>query len=120
VANLELLRKINQRHFRVETLEMIPATVRRQSLQQLSFPQQSHWHITNEEYGALLHFAQRPDITGIVYLIPFNCGPDFLVEEMVVSRIRSRKPISILSIDESTGEAGVTTRLDAFIDMLKK
>ena len=42
-----------------------------------------------------------------------------MVEETVIADLRRRKPVAIISIDESTGEAGLTTRLDAFIDMLK-
>lgn len=118
-ANLEIIKKINQRGYRVETLEMVPAAEVRRRLKQLPFVQQSHWYLTNEEFGALLHFGQRPDIIGIVYLIPFNCGPDFMVEETVIADLRKHKPVAIISIDESTGEAGLTTRLDAFIDMLR-
>ncbi len=118
-ANLELIKKINQRGYRVQTLEMIDPEELRLNFRQLPFHSQSHWYLTNEEYGALRHFGQRPDIAGIIYLIPFNCGPDFMVEETVIADLRRRKPVAIISIDESTGEAGLTTRLDAFIDMLK-
>lgn len=118
-ANLEIVKKINRRGYRVEMLEMIPTGETQRQLQRLPFASRSHWALTNEEYGALLHFGERPDITGIIYLIPFNCGPDFMVEETVISELRKTKPVAIISIDESTGEAGLSTRLDAFIDMLK-
>lgn len=118
-ANLEIVKKINHRGYRVEMLEMIPTGETQRQLRRLPFAQRSHWTLTNEEYGALLHFGERPDITGIIYLIPFNCGPDFMVEETIISELRRTKPVAIISIDESTGEAGLTTRLDAFIDMLK-
>lgn len=118
-ANLELIKKINQRGYRVETPEMIAPEELRRCYQQLPFTTQSHWYLTNEEFGALLHFGRKTDIAGIIYLIPFNCGPDFVVEEMVIADVRKHKPVATISIDESTGEAGLTTRLDAFIDMLK-
>ncbi len=118
-ANLELIKKINQRGYRVETPEMIPPSELRRSYRQLPFLSQSHWYLTNEEFGALLHFGQKTDLAGIIYLIPFNCGPDFMVEETIIADLRRRKSVAIISIDESIGEAGLTTRLDAFIDMLK-
>ncbi len=118
-ANLEIIKKINQRGYRVETMEMVSLADSRSGLRQLPYAQRSHWYQTNEEYGSLIHFGRRSDIKGIIYLVPFNCGPDFMLEEVVISDLRKRKPVAIISIDESTGEAGLTTRLDAFLDMLK-
>ncbi|MFC1721767.1 acyl-CoA dehydratase activase-related protein [Patescibacteria group bacterium] len=119
VANLSFIQKLNDRGYRVETLELIPEKELYQSLKKVPQPERSHWLLTNEEYGALYYFAGRSDIIGIIYLIPFNCGPDFRVDDLVVREIRKAKSVTTISIDESTGEAGLATRLDAFLDMLK-
>jgi predicted nucleotide-binding protein (sugar kinase/HSP70/actin superfamily) len=117
-ANLYLLKKIFSRGCRVRTLEMIPTIEKEHALKAVPVNQRSHWALTNEEYGALHVLGKSPDIAGIIYVIPFNCGPDFVVDEFVIKEIRRRKPVTVISIDESTGEAGLTTRLDAFLDMI--
>jgi len=119
-ANLDLIGKINERGFRVRTLEMFSPETLKNAEKTLPWLKRSHWLLTNEEYGALIELSKQSDVTGIIYVVPFNCGPDFVIEDFVIKEIRKRKPVSVISIDESTGEAGLTTRLDAFIDMLPK
>ncbi|HWJ02597.1 MAG TPA: hypothetical protein VNU93_02885, partial [Verrucomicrobiae bacterium] len=51
----------------------------------------------------------------------FGCGPDSMVGDMVERACRrNSKPFMMLTLDEHTGEAGVITRLEAYIDMLKR
>jgi len=118
-ANLNIVDKLANRGFAVKFWENIPENFLQAGLDQVSPRFRSHWFLTNREFGAINHLASQPDIAGIVYLVPFNCGPDFMIEEAVIQQARSRKPITMISLDESTGEAGLNTRLDAFIDMLK-
>lgn len=119
-ANLNLIGKINERGFRVQTLEMFSPKTLKNAERTLPWLRRSHWLLTNEEYGAIIQLSKQDDVTGIIYVVPFNCGPDFVVEDFVIKAARKRKPVTVISIDESTGEAGLTTRLDAFIDMLPK
>jgi predicted nucleotide-binding protein (sugar kinase/HSP70/actin superfamily) len=53
-------------------------------------------------------------------MVAFGCGLDALVGDLVERRIRKKGvPFCMITIDEHTGEAGVDTRLEAFIDMLE-
>lgn len=63
----------------------------------------------------------RPDVDGIIHVTAFACGPDSLVDRMVEIEARRRRKMPYLSIavDEHTGEAGVRTRIEAFLDMLR-
>jgi len=119
-ASLDLIQKINDRGYKVRTLETVPGKILQENWSQMDWSRQSHWCLTNQEFGAIIYFSKQTDVDGIIYVTPFNCGPDFLIEEFVISQSRKQKPISIVSMDESTGEAGLTTRIDAFLDMLKK
>ena len=119
-ANLNLIGKLNQRGFKVRTMEMLPKSELKKGEKRLSWNRRSHWLLTNEEYGAIFHLGDQSDVAGIIYVIPFNCGPDFVLEDFVIRQVRKQKPISVISIDESTGEAGLTTRVDAFLDMIPK
>jgi predicted nucleotide-binding protein (sugar kinase/HSP70/actin superfamily) len=63
----------------------------------------------------------RQDIDGVIYIMAFGCGIDSFICDLVERKIRrsSRLPFTILTIDEHTGEAGIDTRLEAFIDMIR-
>ena len=59
-------------------------------------------------------------VDGIIYLSSFGCGLDSVFTHMV-SRQAAKYgiPFMNLTLDEQTGEAGINTRLEAFLDMMK-
>lgn len=59
-------------------------------------------------------------IDGVIQLAPFTCIPE-IVAKSVLTRVSAEHSIPVLSIffDEQTAEAGLRTRLEAFVDMLK-
>ncbi len=48
----------------------------------------------------------------------FPCGPDSLVNEVVIRKIKD-KPILNLILDGQEGTAGLETRLESFVDIIK-
>lgn len=70
--------------------------------------------------GSANYFIMNNQIDGIIYLSSFGCGLDSVLTHMV-SRQSSiyEVPFMNLTLDEQTGEAGMNTRLEAFIDMMK-
>ncbi len=56
---------------------------------------------------------------GVVHILPFSCMPE-IVARGILERVSKELdfPILSLSFDEFTGEAGLITRLEAFIDLL--
>jgi len=69
--------------------------------------------------GEAIDFARRR-FDGVIHVMPFTCMPE-IVAQGVLNRV-SRElsfPILTLIIDEHTGEAGVNTRLEAFVDLLR-
>lgn len=61
-------------------------------------------------------------IDGIIHVASFGCGPDSLVGELVErhARRQGRIPFMLLTVDEHTGEAGLLTRLEAFLDLIQR
>jgi predicted nucleotide-binding protein (sugar kinase/HSP70/actin superfamily) len=51
----------------------------------------------------------------------FGCGPDSLVGELLERKMirEYRIPFLYLNLDEQTGEAGINTRLEAFLDIVE-
>lgn len=58
---------------------------------------------------------------GIVHLLPFTCMPEIIAQN-ILPNVRNEKDIPILSLvmDEYTGRAGFVTRLEAFVDLIKR
>lgn len=77
------------------------------------------WTLGRKMVGSALYFDKAEDIDGIVYLACFGCGPDSLIGEIIERRIIN-KPFIMLNVDEHTGEAGMVTRLEAFVDMIER
>jgi len=75
-----------------------------------------HWTFSKELVGALALYKKR--VEGIILITAFPCGPDSLVNEMIVRKIQD-KPILKLILDEQEGRAGIETRLESFIDIIK-
>lgn len=67
----------------------------------------------------MLDYAQRR-FGGVIQLLPFGCLPETTVRP-ILQKISQEKNIPFLSfsIDEQTGEVGVQTRLEAFVDLIK-
>lgn len=79
------------------------------------------WSHARKIYGAGESFLESPDIDGIIYLSCFGCGTDSLTNDLLARRARMNgKPYLVVTLDEHTGEAGLVTRLEAFLDMLER
>lgn len=72
-----------------------------------------------ESVAHTVEFAQK-GYAGIVHLAPFTCMPE-IVAASILPRVTHDYQIPVLNLvlDENTGEAGVITRLEAFVDMLR-
>ncbi len=58
---------------------------------------------------------------GVVQLAPFSCIPEIVAKSLVPHLSKEYGiPVLTLFIDEQTGAAGVQTRIEAFVDMMKR
>lgn len=120
--NMNIVRKIHDLGYSVITPDMVPEHRIRKALR--TIPKASFWTISNEIVGTAFSYlkGQDPEVQGFIHLVSFECGPDSLVGE-VVERYLKREARSLpylrLEIDEHTGEAGLVTRLEAFVDMME-
>lgn len=58
---------------------------------------------------------------GVIHVSSFGCGPDSMIGELLHKWVesQSRIPFITLTVDEHTGDAGLLTRLEAFLDMME-
>lgn len=70
--------------------------------------------------GNMLEFKKR-GIDGIVHLMPFGCLPELVTQTLVPDISKDNDlPVLTLSLDEQTGMANNLTRIEAFVDLLRK
>lgn len=63
----------------------------------------------------------REGIDGLIHLAPFNCTPEIVALSVLPRLARDHDvPLLALSFDEHSGEAGLVTRLEAFVDLLER
>ena len=103
----------------VITFEQIPYKIMRRFSKVM--PQNFFWYYSNQVCWAGLHLIDaKTAVDGIIHVTAFGCGPDAMVDKTLeIEAKRAQLPFLSLAIDEHTGEGGVQTRVEAFIDMLK-
>ena len=74
------------------------------------------WEISREILGGIVQ--HKDDVNGIILLSAFPCGPDAMVNELITRRVEG-VPILNLVLDSQSGTAGVETRLESFIDIIR-
>ena len=101
------------------TFEQIPAKVLQRYAKVM--PQNFFWYYSNQVCWAGFYLLDQKDVVdGIIHVTAFACGPDSMVgKTLELETKKAGLPFLSLSVDEHTGEGGVQTRLEAFVDMLR-
>ena len=82
----------------------------------LEFSETLPWIVNRELIGALTLLHDTVD--GVVLLSAFPCGPDSMTDDAIMRCIQG-KPILNLTIDAQSGTAGLETRIESFVDILR-
>jgi len=80
--------------------------------------QAMYWRYGQRILSAARTVAKNPFLNA-VYITNFGCGPDSFITKYF-SREMKAKPFLTIEVDEHSADAGVVTRLEAFIDSLQK
>ncbi len=81
----------------------------------------AYWTYEHEVVGAGGYYLNN-QVNGIIGIMAFGCGPDSLMMDVVrrqAARLQST-PFMCLTLEEHTAEAGIITRLEAFLDMISR
>lgn len=66
-------------------------------------------------------YANERGVDGIIHISPFTCMPEIMSQNIFPSmREKCDIPILTLIMDEQSGRAGYITRLEAFVDLIKR
>ena len=82
--------------------------------------EKKYWGYEDEITGAGGYYLES-DVEGIISVVAFGCGPDSMMMELLQRRAaKLNKPFLPLVLDEHTADVGLVTRLEAFIDMVRR
>jgi predicted nucleotide-binding protein (sugar kinase/HSP70/actin superfamily) len=113
-----LIEKLLKMGVEVLTPEMVPEGPMTKMSKRL--PKDLFWTFSNQVVRSALYYIEKGGIDGIIHVTAFGCGPDSMVGKLIELEAKEKSvPFICVSLDEHTGEAGVLTRLEAFVDMLR-
>lgn len=72
-------------------------------------------------FGSAMDMMRNYRVDGIIFLTSFGCGVDALIGELleIYNNRYFNIPYTTLVLDEHTGQGGVKTRIEAFLDMIR-
>ena len=115
VDMLENLKKMN---VNIWTSEMVP--YKEQIKYRKILPKEMFWYYSNIVMRTTYYYLKAKQMDGIIHVTAFGCGPDAMLDKVMELECKSHNiPYLNITIDEHTGEAGILTRLEAFVDMIK-
>ncbi|HHU52016.1 MAG TPA: hypothetical protein GXZ36_09385 [Firmicutes bacterium] len=120
LAGQGLLQTLTKAGARVFTKEMVPAAE-----EDKLWPTQEKrvfWTLGQQMLSAAYYYVSRRQIDGVIFHSACLCGPDALIGELLekyLGKVEDAPPLLKLTVDEHTGDAGLQTRVEAFLDLLE-
>ncbi len=112
-ANLGIAEKLAQLDVVPVPMDFLPLS----SIKSKKYSDRPYWSYESRMLAAADISAHNPNLYGLI-LTNFGCGPNsFIINEL--EDIMGGKPLGQLEIDEHAAEAGLVTRLEAFVDTIK-
>lgn len=121
LLNMNILNKIKDYGYEYTLIEDIEDEISCDIEKEESFGYRKvHWDFGQKIISSADHFSKNDEISGIIFLTFFGCGIDAFIEEVFKKEVSKNKPYLCITIDEHTGEAGLVTRIEAFLDMIRR
>ncbi|MCD6419172.1 MAG: hypothetical protein J7L41_00460 [Synergistetes bacterium] len=76
------------------------------------------WGQSNKVLAAAMKMLKDKRVEGLVSLESYGCGTDAWIGKIIEQEAKGIKPYMELILDEQTAEAGMVTRIEAFVDMI--
>ena len=111
-ANLGIAEKLAQLGVVPISLDFLPLD----SVDPKKYSDRPYWFYESKQIAAAAITASDPQLYGLV-LTNFGCGPNSFILN-IVEDIMGGEPLGQLEIDEHAAEAGIVTRLEAFVDTI--
>ena len=85
-------------------------------------PKAVYWSMGKEVVASAYYFIRNREVDGIINLMSVACGPDSFTSEIINGFLKKLPeiPYMTLYLDEHASNAGVLTRIEAFLDMIRR
>jgi predicted nucleotide-binding protein (sugar kinase/HSP70/actin superfamily) len=118
-VNMSLFSKLSRLGVETVTLDMVDRNTI--DAYASALPKKLFWYFGRKAVGGTMQMAASKDIDGMIYVMSFGCGVDSFTGDLAERKARAAGlPFTVLTLDEHSGEAGMNTRLEAFIDLLAR
>lgn len=116
--NLNIIEKLKKMDCRIIIPEDIPQEMQNAELCYL--PKPLFWSFGKMQLGSTRFIIRQSEANGVIILSSFGCGIDSFIDNMLIRQLKKMKiPYLNIILDEHSGEAGLDTRIEAFLDMLR-
>jgi len=114
--SFNLIKKLKERNIRVLTSDKLTESEINDNIKNIVTP---HWSLGSRVLGSSIYYSKDKKVDGIIYVTPFGCSSDALIKEYMDANIHNKKPVLTLTVDEHSSDAGMITRIEAFLDMIE-
>jgi len=103
----------------VKTFEMLEET---EINRQLKYLQKNlFWTFSDKILASGYSFYNDGEVDGLIHITAFGCGPDSMLGKLLEMESPTfGKPFMTIRVDEHSGENHLQTRIEAFVDMLRR
>lgn len=118
-VNMNICEKLDARGYDCLFPENIPSCEIERACER--YPKKLFWTYGKNLLGSGLTMMEQGRVDGLILVTGFNCGIDSFIDDLL-QRANQREyhvPLTTITLDEHTGQAGIDTRLEAFLDMLE-
>jgi predicted nucleotide-binding protein (sugar kinase/HSP70/actin superfamily) len=123
--NLDFQKKLQDQGVEVITIENLPEAIFKKPV--IVNPRggqlRNYWRHEEEIMQAIRYYLTvgRDEIDGVIFLVSFACGPDSLISELIMRDMKVvGLPFLEIIMDEHSGEAGMLTRIESFVEMVRR
>jgi len=119
LLSMNIIERLRSLDVDVVTAEMLPDEHIALGLARLQ--KKLFWTLSKMVLGAGLYFLHHDsEVEGIIVMSSFGCGLESLVGDMLERFARRKEfPMLHLTVDEHSAEAGLVTRLEAFVETVR-
>jgi predicted nucleotide-binding protein (sugar kinase/HSP70/actin superfamily) len=110
-ANMGIPRKFVTRGYSVIPFDVLPI----ESVEEVNFPNM-YWYYGQQDVKAA-EFLKKEDDIYVSFITNFSCAPDSFILHYL-KWIMGQKPFLVLELDSHSADAGIDTRVEAFLDII--
>ncbi len=118
-VNMGIVDKLHDLNVEFVTFDMLDEQVIMEEIKDMD--KKMFWTFSNILLGAGYNLISDDSVDGTIHITAFGCGPDSFITRLFELRSNKQgKPFMVIRVDEHTGENHLLTRIEAYVDMIRR